>query len=75
MFSLGQLIRLEIPGDTLFKDLKLIGWVVRLDPEGVGIKFDRRTGLERRKDLDRRRGPDRRTPRKPKPAGKTEKEH
>lgn len=71
-FSIGQMIRLEIPGDSLFKDLKLKGWVVRLDPEGVGIKFERRTGLERRKDLDRRRGPDRRTRRKPKGAGKKE---
>lgn len=59
-FSLGQLIHLEIPGDSLFKDLKLKGWVVRIDPNGIGIKFDRRTGRERRKDLDRRRGPDRR---------------
>ena len=72
-FSLGQMIRLEIPGDSLFKDLKLKGWVVRLDPEGVGIKFERRTGLERRKDLDRRRGPDRRDRRKPEGAGKKEK--
>jgi Tfp pilus assembly protein PilZ len=72
-FSLGQMIRLEIPGDSLFKDLKLNGWVVRLEPEGVGIKFERRSGRERRKDLDRRRGPDRRTQRKPKGAGKKEK--
>jgi Tfp pilus assembly protein PilZ len=72
-FFLGQMIRLEIPGDSLFKDLKLKGWVVRLDPEGVGIKFERRSGWERRKDLDRRRGPDRRSRRKPKGAGKKEK--
>jgi hypothetical protein len=72
-FSLGQLIRLEIPGDSLFRDLKLKGWVVRLDPKGVGIKFERRSGRERRKDLDRRRGPDRRSRRKPKGAGKKEK--
>ncbi|MGD8524550.1 MAG: PilZ domain-containing protein [Desulfobacterales bacterium] len=60
-FSIGQLIHLEIPGDILFKDLKLRGLVVRIEPDGIGVKFDRRTGLERRKDLDRRRGPDRRT--------------
>jgi hypothetical protein len=67
------MIRLEIPGDSLFRDLKLKGWVIRLDPEGVGIKFERRSGHERRKDLDRRRGPDRRTRRKPKDAGNKEK--
>ena len=72
-FSVGQMIHLEIPGDSLFRDLKLKGWVVRLDPKGVGIKFERRTGRERRKDLDRRRGPDRRARRKPKGAGKKEK--
>ena len=71
-FSLGQMISLEIPGDSLFKDLKLKGWVVRLEPEGVGIKFERRTGLERRRDLDRRRGPDRRAGRKSKSKDKKE---
>ena len=70
-FSLGQMIHLEIPGDSLFKDLKLKGWVVRLDPEGVGIKFERRTGVERRAALDRRRGFDRRTRRKVKSASKS----
>ena len=63
-FSLGQLIHLEIPGDSLFKDLKLKGVVVRIEPDGIGVKFDRRTGHERRKDLDRRRGADRRVRRK-----------
>ena len=63
-FSLGQLIHHEIPGDSLFKDLKLKGVVVRIDPNGIGVKFDRRTGHERRTDLDRRRGPDRRARRK-----------
>ena len=63
-FSLGQLVHLEIPGDMLFKDLKLKGWVVRIEPDGVGIRFDRRTGRERRMDLDRRRGLDRRVRKK-----------
>ena len=61
---LEQLI--EISGGSLFEDLKLKGWVVRLDPKGFGVKFDRRSGRERRTDLERRRGPDRRTRRKPK---------
>jgi Tfp pilus assembly protein PilZ len=63
-FYLGQLIHLEIPGHSLFKDLKLNGLAVQIDPDGIGVKFDRRTGNERRKDLDRRRGPDRRARRK-----------
>ena len=61
---LGQIIHLEIPGDSLFRDLKLKGVVVRKDPNGVGVKFDKRTGLDRRNDIDRRRGPDRRVRRK-----------
>lgn len=57
---LGQVIYLKISGDSLFKNLKLKGLIVRKDSDGVGVKFDRRTGLERRYDLDRRRNPDRR---------------
>jgi Tfp pilus assembly protein PilZ len=63
-FSLGQIVNLEIPGDSLFKELNLIGCVVRLDPDGVGIKFDKRSGRERRKAIDRRTGADRRSRRK-----------
>ena len=59
-FSLGQIIELVVPGDRLFEPLKLNGWVVRLAPGGIGVKFDRRSGRERRKDIDRRTGADRR---------------
>ena len=61
---LGRIVHLEISGDSFFKDLKLKGWVVRLDPKGFGVKFNRRSGSERRTDKDRRRGFDRRTRRK-----------
>ena len=59
-FSIGQIIKLVVPGDGLFKPLELSGWVVRLDPDGIGIRFDKRSGRERRKDIDRRTGADRR---------------
>lgn len=54
---LGQLIQLVIPGDKNKKDVKLKGWVVRLSPEGIGVRFDRRTGRDRRDVLDRRGSP------------------
>ena len=54
-FALGQKITLVIPGDKKHSDMKLNGSVVRLSPKGAGIKFDRRTGIERRKGGDRRK--------------------
>ena len=63
-FSLGQMIKLVVPGDGLFKPLKLNGCVVRLEPNGIGVRFDKRSGRERRKDIDRRTGADRRDRRK-----------
>ena len=59
-FSLGQIVKLVVPGDGLFKPLNLTGCVVRLEPGGIGISFDKRSGRERRKDIDRRTGADRR---------------
>jgi hypothetical protein len=53
-FFLGQLIQLVIPGDKNRKDVKLKGWVVRLGPNGLGVRFDRRSGRDRRIVLDRR---------------------
>ena len=53
-FYLGQLIQLVIPGDKNRKDVKLKGWVVRLGPDGLGVRFDRRSGRDRRIVLDRR---------------------
>jgi Tfp pilus assembly protein PilZ len=53
-FSLGQMIHVVIPGGKDNKNLKLTGWVVRLDTKGFGVRFDRRTGRDRRKRSDRR---------------------
>ena len=64
-FFLGQKIKLVITGGKIGKDLKRHGWVVRVNPEGFGISFERRSGSERRYDLDRRIGKDRRKRRKP----------
>ena len=63
-FSIGQVIKLVVPGDGLFKSLKLSGCVIRLEPNGIGVRFDKRSGRERRKDIDRRTGADRRERRK-----------
>jgi Tfp pilus assembly protein PilZ len=62
-FTLAQKITLILPGDKTHPDLKLTGSVVRLSPKGAGVKFDRRTGIERRKGGDRRKK-SRRTSRK-----------
>jgi Tfp pilus assembly protein PilZ len=53
-FALGQLILLDIREDKTSEALRLKGWVVRLSPNGVGVKFDRRIRLDRRKKVDRR---------------------
>lgn len=53
-FALGQFIVLDIGKDQKNKAVRLKGWVVRLSPNGVGVKFDRRIRLDRRKKADRR---------------------
>ena len=52
--SLGQTINLCIQGDQSCKDVNIKGWVVRLSPNGIGIKFDRRLRSDRRRNSDRR---------------------
>lgn len=52
--SLGQMINLCIQGDQSCKDVNIKGWVVRLSPNGIGVKFDRRLRTDRRKNSDRR---------------------
>jgi len=47
--SLGQAINLHIPRGQSCKEATLKGWVVRLSPNGIGIKFDRRLQADRRK--------------------------
>jgi hypothetical protein len=49
-----------IPGSKIRDDATLKSWVIRLAPNGVGVRFDKRSGRERRCDLDRRTGRDRR---------------
>jgi Tfp pilus assembly protein PilZ len=53
-FAIGQMINLVFPGTRLKKGLKLKGWIVRVDQNGIGVRFDRRSGTDRRGDLDRR---------------------
>ena len=66
-FSVGQIIAILIPGHKKQKDVKLKGYVVRVNRSGVGVIFDRRLAHKnRRSDLDRRTGKDRRSRRKPK---------
>ena len=57
---LGKTITLAIPGRKSRKDIHLKGWIVRLNSNGGGVKFDQRSGRERRNDLDRRLGLERR---------------
>ncbi len=58
-FALGQMIQIDIREDKTCKNVTLKGWVVRLSPNGVGVKFERRMRPDRRKKSDRR---DRRSP-------------
>ncbi len=53
-FTLGQMILLDIRVDMTHKARRLKGWVVRLSPNGIGVKFDRRICYDRRKIKDRR---------------------
>jgi Tfp pilus assembly protein PilZ len=66
-FSLGRKIRIVITGGKTNMDLQRLGWIVRVNSEGFGVSFDRRSGSERRYDIDRRFGKDRR--KRTKPAG------
>ena len=54
-FAIGQILNLVFPATRLKKALRLKGWVVRVDENGIGVRFDRRSGKDRRADLDRRR--------------------
>ena len=59
-FSLGHKIIIVITGDKAIKNLQRPGWIVRVNSEGFGVSFNRRSGSERRYDIDRRIGRDRR---------------
>lgn len=66
-FDLGGRLKLVIPGWKTTKEIKVIGWIVRLSKEGIGVSFERRSGRERRSDLDRRTGMERRGRKRRKP--------
>jgi len=51
---LQERITMIIPGGAKRGDLRLNACVVRLSPKGIGVKFDRRTLLERREGRNRR---------------------
>jgi len=55
-FTLGQMIHIDIREDKPCEAFRLKGWVVRLSPQGIGVKFDRRIRRDRRKTADRRVG-------------------
>ena len=63
-FLFGQTIELVIPNLKNNKNIRITGWIVRLNQTGIGVSFkrilERRSGKERRSDLDRRNGFDRR---------------
>jgi Tfp pilus assembly protein PilZ len=55
-FTLGQAVLMDIREDNTCEARRLRGWVVRMSPNGVGIKFDRRSRRDRRQIADRRAG-------------------
>jgi len=63
--SLGHKIKIFITGSKIRKNIELMGWIVRLAPDGFAVSFNRRSGSERRYDIDRRIGFDRRKRSKP----------
>ena len=70
VFPLGREIIIVFTAPRTKAEVVRIGWIVRVNSEGFGLSFDRRSGAERRYDLDRRIGTDRRKKRTP-PAPKT----
>jgi Tfp pilus assembly protein PilZ len=60
-FTVGKKIRIVIPGSQIRKMVKLQGWIVRINTDGFGVKFDRRSGLATGRKIERRTGFDRRT--------------
>ena len=42
-FMVGKQIQIVIPGSKIRKDISLNGWIVRINGEGFGVKFDFRS--------------------------------
>ena len=43
-FTVGKQIRIVVPGSKIRKDYNLKGWIVRINNEGFGVKFDSQSG-------------------------------
>jgi len=75
---LGKKVVIVIPGSKIRKKSKINGWIVRRNPEGFAIKFERRSGrnlklrTDRRDSSDRRSGLDRRAEEQQERRGKHE---
>ena len=54
-FAIGQILKLIFPATRMKEELRLKAWIVRVDDNGIGVRFDRRSGKDRRGDVDRRR--------------------
>lgn len=59
--SLGKKVIIVIPGSKIRRKSKLNGWIVRRNPEGFAVKFERRSGRDLRDQSDRPTSFDRRT--------------
>ena len=51
-FMVGKPIQIVIPGSKIRKDISLKGWIVRINGDGFGVKFDFRSNRKRLKRLD-----------------------
>lgn len=58
---LGKKVAIVLPGSKIRKKSKINGWIVRRNPEGFAVKFDRRSGRNLRPRSDRRASSDRGT--------------
>ena len=58
--SLGRKIIMVIPGSKIRKKSKIKGWIVRRNPDGFGVKFEKRSGRDLRAQPNRRVFSDRR---------------
>ena len=70
--SLGRKVIIVIPGSKIRKKSKIKGWIVRRNPEGFAVKFDRRSGEDISARSDRRTGSDRRAEDRQERSGKHE---
>jgi Tfp pilus assembly protein PilZ len=53
-FPFDAEITLIVPGKKNRKDVRIKGWILRIDEKGIGVKFNLRSGWKRRDGLNRR---------------------